>query len=170
MNSIPYLYVGFALMAGALALIAMWSRRRARWRLAAAGLLVVVLALGYFSLIDLLSRPKPLRLELAGLNDARVISAVLREDDAIYLWLNIEDEPRFFTMPWDKNLAIELQNSMREARRTGAEVAMRSLAEREAETGEDDDNPRVDTFYAVPQASRPPEKEPVIVRGPAWEM
>jgi hypothetical protein len=148
----------------------MWSRRRPRWRFVAAGLLVAVLSLGYFGLVDLLSRPKPLRLELAGLNDARVISAVLREDEAIYLWLNVDDVPRFFTMPWDKKLALELQRTMREARRSGADVALRNQAEREAEVNEDDENPHVDTFYAVPQASRPPEKRPVIVRGPGWEM
>jgi len=171
MSGIPFLYGAFALLVGLLALIAVFSRRHGRWRISAVGVLVVVLALGYFAFLDLLSRPKPLRLELASLDDARVISAVLREDEAIYLWLNIDQEPRFFSIPWDKSLAIELQSAMREARRSGADVAMRNQEQREAEASdEEEENPHVDTFYAVPQAVRPPEKEPIIVRGPGWEM
>lgn len=173
MDSIPYLYVGLALAVGGLALITVWSRRAALWKTVSVCLVVAVLALGYVTYVELLSKPKPLRLEFADLADAEVISAMLAEDEAIYLWLRVDGAPRFYEMPWDKKTALELQTVMREARRAGASVAMRGPTEAEESgpsVGSRDDDAQVDTFYAVPPPIVPPEKQPIVVENPRWRM
>jgi len=57
---------------------------------------------------SLLSRPKPLRLELWQEADkAKVLGATMREGEAIYVWLQFPgtDEPRAITLPWDMKMA-----------------------------------------------------------------
>lgn len=173
MDSIPYLYVALALAVGGLALIAVWSRRKPLWKTVAVCLVAAILALSYFSYVELLSKPKPLRLERADTADAEVISAMLAEDEAIYLWLRVDGAPRFYEMPWDKATALELQTVMREARRAGTSVAMRGPTEAEepeSGDGSNEDQPQVETFYAVPAPIVPPEKQPIVVENPRWRM
>jgi hypothetical protein len=170
MDSFGYLYVALAVVAAALASIAIWSHRRTLWKSAAVGLLAALIVIGYFSYSALLSRPKPLRLDLAGVTEARVISAALREDEAIYLWLSIDETPRFFAVPWDKALAQRLQTVMRETRRSGHDVVIRPNEEEGGSEEGGEDNPVNNTFYAVPPPIVLPEKRLEGVRGPAGEM
>ena len=170
MDSFAYLYIALALVGAALASIAVWSRRRAMWKAAAVGLLAALVVIGYFSYSMLLSRPKALSPDMEGVTGARVLSAALREDEAIYLWLSIEGTPRFYALPWDQALAQRLQSVMRETRRSGHDVLIRSN-----ETGGDDAeaeeaNPEVHTFYAVPPPILLPTKRLHAIRGPAGEM
>ena len=137
MDSFAYLYVALALVGAALASIAVWSRRRALWKAAAVGLLAALVVVGYFSYSMLLSRPKMLSPELDDVAGARVLSAALREDEAIYLWLSIEGTPRFYALPWDQAAAQRLQSVMRETRRSGHDVVIRST-----EPGDDSASPR----------------------------
>ena len=170
MDSFAYLYVALALVGAALASIAVWSRRRAIWKGAAVGLLAALVVIGYFSYSMLLSRPKALSPEMEGVTGARVLSAALREDEAIYLWLSIEGTPRYYALPWDQEAAQRLQSVMRETRRSGHDVVIRS-----AETGGDSSeaeeaDPEVHTFYAVPPPILLPTKRLHAIRGPAGEM
>ena len=75
MDSFAYLYVALALVGAALASIAVWSRRRTLWKVAAVGLLAALVVVGYFSYSMLLSRPKPLSPGMEGVVGARVLSA-----------------------------------------------------------------------------------------------
>ena len=170
MDSFAYLYIALALVGAALASIAVWSRRRALWKAIAVGLLAALVVVGYFSYSMLLSRPKTLSPEMESVTGARVLSAALREDEAIYLWLSVDGTPRFYAMPWDQAAAQRLQSVMRETRRSGHDVVIRS-----GETGDDstesaEANPDVHTFYAVPPPILLPTKRLHAIRGPEAEM
>ena len=171
MDSFAYLYVALALVGAALASIAVWSRRRVLWRAAAVGLLAALVVVGYFSYSMLLSRPKVLSAGMDGVSGARVLSAVLREDEAIYLWLSIEGTPRFYALPWDQEAAQRLQAVMRETRRSGHDVVIRSSEEVIGDAAESPDaSPEVNSFYAVPPRLLLPTKRLHAIRGSAGEM
>ena len=129
MDSFAYLYIVLALVGAALASIAVWSRRRALWKAVAVVLFAALVVIGYFSYSMLLSRPKTLSSELESVAGARVLSAALREDEAIYLWLSVDGTPRFYALPWDQAAAQRLQSVMRETRRSGHDVVIRSAEE-----------------------------------------
>lgn len=170
MDSVAWLYAGLAVAAAALASIAVWSRRRPFWKTVAVGLLAALVAIGYFSHSTLLSRPKPLSLEMTGVTGARVLSAALREDEAIYLWLAVEETPRFYAMPWDTGVAQRLQAVMRETRRSGHDVVIRPADETAAPAEAREGGPEVHTFYAVPPPILLPEKRLHGIRGFRGEM
>ena len=168
MDNLHITFAAFALLFVSLAAIAIWSRKKALWRITALALVIAMLPLGYFAYLDLLAKPKPMRLEFRELGETEVISAVLKEDGAIYLWLNVADEPRFYELPWDDDTALELQTVMRDARRKGTGVGMR-LQELVEGAFEDTEEIRAaQKFYALPYPA-PPEKQRVI-ESPKWEM
>ena len=171
MDSFAYLYIALALVGAALASIAVWSRRRALWRATAVGLLAALVVVGYFSYSMLLSRPKMLSADMEDVAGARVLSAALREDEAIYLWLSIEGTPRFYALPWDRAAAQRLQSVMRETRRSGHDVVI-NPAETDGDSSESEEEApaEVHTFYAVPPPILLPTKRLHAIRGPAGEM
>lgn len=153
LSGLPVFYAVFLALVVALALIAVWSRRRLGFRIGSVALLALVAAVAYGAFNDLLSRPKPIALESnhAAVDEAEVLGAALREGKGIYLWLRLPevDEPRYYILPWRIRLAEELQEAMREAERNRAGLIMRLPFEGGLE---DRDEPR---FYAVPQAKLP---------------
>jgi hypothetical protein len=82
-----------------------------------------------------------------------VLGSSLREDDGIYLWLQLPNagEPRSYVLPWDREIAEQLQAAQREAEETQGGLKMRLPFEPSL----DDREPK---FYAMPQPA-PPEKE-----------
>ena len=170
MDSFAYLYIALAIVGAALASIAVWSRRRALWKATAVGLLAALVVVGYFSYSMLLSRPKTLAPDMEDVAGARVLSAALREDEAIYLWLSVDGTPRFYALPWDQAAAQRLQTVMRETRRSGHDVVIRSGEESGDSAEPDEENPEVHTFYAVPPPIMLPTKRLHAIRGPAGEM
>ncbi|MFQ5984722.1 MAG: hypothetical protein ACE5LL_04310, partial [Alphaproteobacteria bacterium] len=110
--------------------------------------------LAYASLVDLLGKPKPARLEwvLDRVAEATVLGAKLSEGEAIFLWLDIEGtaEPRSYVLPWNRRLAEELQRAMRQAEVDGTGVRVRAPFEPSL----DDSEPR---FYAPPPPPLPPK-------------
>ena len=171
MDSFAYLYIALALVGAALASIAVWSRRRTLWKAVAVGLLAALVVIGYFSYSMLLSRPKMLAAGMDGVSGARVLSAALHEDEAIYLWLSIEGTPRFYALPWDQETAQRLQAVMRETRRSGHDVMIRSAEEVAGDEAEaPEDSPEVNSFYAVPAPFLLPTKRLHAIRGSAGEM
>ncbi len=153
MPDLPAFYALFLGLAAALALIAVWSRRRLALRAGALALFALTVAVAYGAFNDLLSRPKPSALEFAHdqIEQAEVLGAALREGRAIYLWLRLPgiEEPRYYVLPWRLETAEVLQEAIREAERNRSGLLMRlpfekSLEERAA--------PR---FYAVPRAKLP---------------
>jgi hypothetical protein len=141
--------VVFALLLGAFIFGVLPHGGLAR-RALSAGMFVVLIVLVYGGGIELLSRPKPLRLEWRAPAEAKVLGAVPVENEAIYVWLDLPDapEPRAYVLPWDLRQAQQLQQAMSEAEASGTSVRM-SLS---TEGGLDLREPK---FYAMPQPALP---------------
>ncbi len=157
MSQVLYLFAASLVLATALASIAIWSPRALWIKVGALAIAVLFLPTGYLSVVDLLSRPKPIALEWhrADLAEAKLIGADLREGEAIYLWLRTPgtEEPRSYVLPWDQKLAEQLHGAQREANARGTAVHARGLFE----TDRDRERP---LFYAAPQPARPPKEVP----------
>jgi len=158
MDNLPYLYAAAIALSAALAVLAVWARKRFAVRAGAVALLALLLALDYAALVDLLSRPKPIALErLRGATEqAQVLAANLAEGEAIYLWLRLDNvrEPRYYALPWERETASELEAAIREAEERRARLMMRLPFEPSLE---DRAQPR---FYALPQPQLPPKPLP----------
>ncbi len=168
MDNLHFTFAGFALVFAALAAIAIWSRRSALWKIATLALIVLALPLGYFAYLDLLAKPKPMHLEYREFGETEIISAVLQEDEAIYLWMNVADKPRFYELPWDDATALELQTVMRDARKKGVGVGMRLQELVEGAFENTEELRPAQKFYALPYPA-PPQKRRVV-ESPKWEM
>jgi hypothetical protein len=142
--------VAFALLLGTFIFLVL-PRGRLWQRATSTTVFLVLIAVVYGGSIELLSRPKPLRLELWQQADkAKVLGATMREGEAIYVWLQFPgtDEPRAYVLPWDMKMAQQLQNAMQEGQANGADVNM----SKPFEAGLDDREPK---FYATPQQALP---------------
>jgi hypothetical protein len=152
MIELTYLFCTVAVLAGALASISVWAPRRLAFKLLAVGGAALFLPIAYAGFAQLLALPKPVALEWwqANAEEATVLAASLREDEAIYVWLQLKGvpEPRAYALPWHRDLAEQLQAAQREAEEAQTQVQMRlpfedSLDEREPK------------FYAMPQPQMP---------------
>jgi len=161
-------FVIAATMAGLLATIAIWSPRSVKLKVAALLCASLFLPLGYVSLNDILSRPKPMSLESAHkrLEEVRIVSAVMKEDVGIYLWLQIPEitEPRSYKLPWSTEAAKQLHKAQQEAEASGTEVKMKKPFEKNIDN-------RDAVFYAAPQPAppekAPPDKQPLLFKAAA---
>ncbi len=148
-------FVAMAVLVATLASITLWSRRKRAVKVIALGLVAVLLPTGYFSLVELLSRPKPMMLEWSPptKQDSTVLASQLQEGEAIYLWVVRHDtpEPRSYVLPWDEELARELHESKRKAARDGGAVRVRMQQAQQRIEGKR-------MFYVEPQRA-PPAKQ-----------
>ena len=154
MIGIPQLFALTVALAAILGLISVWAPRRLAIKGAALTTAVLFLPLAYASLVELLSKPKPVDLEwvLSDTTEAEVVASRLVEDRGIYLWLLLPDvfEPRAYVLPWDRTSAEQLQQALRQAEQQGSAVQMRLPFEPSLE----DREPK---FYALPQPALPPK-------------
>jgi len=119
MDNLIYIFIASVGIAAVLATIAIWSPRRTRIRIVAIVVTALFLPLGYVELVELLSKPKPMRFEWFE-NDAEfatVLGVSFEEGQAIYLWLRLEDElkPRYYVLPWRGKLAERLEEAVDDA-------------------------------------------------------
>jgi hypothetical protein len=140
---------GFALLLGAFIFFVL-PRGRVWQRATSATIFLVLIGVVYGGSVELLSRPKPLRLEWRDATQAKVIGATMREGEAIYVWLEVEgaDAPRAYALPWDMQMAQQLQTAMQEGEAKGTDVQMSMPFD----PGLDDREPK---FYAAPQQALP---------------
>jgi hypothetical protein len=154
MTELTYLFGAIALLAGALASITIWAPRRLAIKVLALGGVTLFLPLAYAGFAQLLALPKPVALEWwqANAEEATVLAASMREDEAIYLWLQLKNvpEPRAYSLPWHRELAEQLQAAQREAEESQSQVQMRLPFENSL----DELEPK---FYAMPQPQLPPK-------------
>jgi hypothetical protein len=152
MTELTYLFGAVAVLAGALSSITIWAPRRLAMKLLAVGGVTLFLPIAYAGFAQLLALPKPVGLEWwqANAQEATVLAASLKEDEAIYLWLQLKDvpEPRAYALPWHRDLAEQLQAAQREAEEAQTQVQMRLPFEDSL----DDQAPK---FYAMPQPQMP---------------
>lgn len=156
-------------LAATLATIAVWAPRRVWIKAAAVVCAVGFMPVAYAGMADLLSKPKPIRLEWAkaASEQATVLGAQIKENEAIFLWLQVDAvaEPRYYKLPWDQEVAKQLQQAMKEADRNKSGLAMNLPFE----PSNDPDKPK---FYALPQPKLPEkggeggEQGPVQYRHP----
>ncbi len=154
MNEIPTFLVPVVLLCALLASIGIWAPRRLTIKAVAVAAAVGMMPLGYAAMAALLSRPKPVKLEwwLNGANEATVLGSTMREGQGIYIYLQLDStsEPRSYVLPWDRQLAEELQQALQEAEDNQSAVQMRLPFE----PSYDDREPK---FYALPQPALPPK-------------
>lgn len=166
MTDLTPLFALTALLAAALATICVWSPRRLPLKIGALSLAFALMGTAYGAMLDLLSRPKPAGFEwfLAKAGEATVLGSAAVEDEAIYVWLQLDGvgEPRAYRLPWDKRAAEQLQEAARSAAEQQTALRMRMPFEKSL----DDREPR---FYALPQPALPPKDGagPPPVRVPA---
>lgn len=166
---LPIFAVAVLLLAG-LATVSIWAPRRLGVKLAALGLAVACMPTAYAAMMGLLSMPKPVTFEwwLTRADEATVLGSSIKEDQAIYLWLQLDaaDEPRAYVLPWSRRMAEELQQAARQAEEGQSALRMRLPFEPSL----DDREPR---FYALPQPALPPkdlaDPPPQIVQPPGRE-
>ena len=155
MSELSALFAVLGGLAFILANVAVWAPRKLRVKLGALITAAVFLPTAYFSLSEMLGRPKPVATEwLRGaLAEATVLGSQMQEGKAIYLWLTLEgtDEPRAYALPWSEKLARQLHGARRSAEASGTRVKMRLPFENSLDR-------RDQVFYAAPQ-SPPPEKQ-----------
>ena len=122
-NEVPQYFALLAVVAAALASVAVWSPRRTAVRAGALALAALFLPTAWLALGDLMSRPKPVAFEWwqREAEAATVLAAQLREGDGVYLWLQLDGtlEPRAYRLPWDRQLAEQLEKAQAEAQRNG---------------------------------------------------
>jgi hypothetical protein len=154
MTELTYVFAALAVLAGVLASISIWAPRQLAIKGAALATTVLFLPLAYASLLDLLSRPKPIDLEWWQRNaaEATVLASQVQENQGIHLWLQLPEvvEPRAYVLPWDQETAERLQEAQREAAERGSDVRMRLPFEPSLDT-------REPQFYALPQPALPPK-------------
>lgn len=129
MDIIYYLFAGAAGIALALASLAIWAPRPARVRVCAVIVVALFLPLVYLQMLEMLSKPKPMSFEWyqANADEAVVLGVSMTEGEAIYLWLLLDEatEPRSYKVPWNLELAEQLEDAVDEAVRRGATIVLR---------------------------------------------
>jgi hypothetical protein len=154
MNGVPQLFVVAAALAATLGLISIWAPRRLMIKGTALVTATLFLPVAYASLVELLSKPKPVDLEWwrTDAAEAEVVASRLIEEEGIFLWLQLPDliEPRAYVLPWDRVSAEQLQEALREAEQRGSGVQMRLPFEPSLD-------PQEPKFYAMPQPALPPK-------------
>jgi hypothetical protein len=146
-------YVSLALLLGGFAYILLPMVGRGRRALIASSFAVLLggLFLGYS---DMLGRPKSTQMELLRGNseDARILGAYFKENDGVFLWLQLPGvaEPRYYKLPWDEKVAQQIQSAIEQnAQEHGGGVAMKLPFERSWAKKEE---PK---FYPLPQPKLP---------------
>ncbi len=146
-----------ATLAAFLCSIAIWAPRSVKVKVTALLSASLFLPVGYISLNDILSRPKPVQLETVHrhLEEAAVVSSLMKENEGIYLWLQLPDiaEPRSYKLPWSEETAKQLHKANQDAEQSGTKVQMKKPFERSQDTLEP-------VFYAAPQQALPPKQAP----------
>jgi hypothetical protein len=154
MTELTQLFAVIAVLTGVITSFSVWAPRRLWLKAGAFGAALLFLPAAYVGLSRLLSMPKPAELEWwqARTEEATVLASSLREDEAIYLWLQLGDlpEPRAYSLPWNRDLAEQLQAATREAAENQSQVQMRQPFE----PSQDDREPK---FYSMPQPALPPK-------------
>lgn len=154
MDSLTILFAVSVVVTALLGAIAIRAPRQLAIRSGAVVLAGLLMATAYAAYAELMGRPKPISLEWAARNatEATVVAADMREGEAIYLWLQLDEAPapRAYALPWSLEAARELHQAQGEAAEEGTEVRMSGPFQETEEGGER-------MFYAEPQKPLPPK-------------
>lgn len=160
MDSLIYLFVALVFISGLLASIAIWAPRRTLPRAFSVILVLLIVPLSYLTILELLSKPKPMNFELFADNiqEAEVLGVSLDEGRAIYLWLRLDGaiEPRYYILPWRQQLAEKLQSLIDDAITEDGSVKIRNPFSRDFYTELGDLNMEIVLPEVPPQKPPPP--------------
>lgn len=154
LTTIQWFFISVSLT-GLLALVAILAPKGIRWKVVALGIAALFLPVSYLTANDLLSRPKPFQQELlqAQLDEAVVLSSLIRDGEDIFIWLQMEgyDEPRAYRLPWSEEVAVQLHKAQSEAEQQGVETTLQLP---EGDTEQD-----AVPFFEVTAPPVPPSKQ-----------
>lgn len=143
-------------MLGVILWITVSGEKRVALRVSALVLGVCFLPLGFAAMTELLSKPKPVALEWLKrtADEAKIHGSIVRENEAIYLWLQLPDDPkpRSYELPWSEAAAIEMHKAKNQADAQGTALMMKIPFK---ERNEQKADPQ---FYAEPQTKMPPKQ------------
>jgi hypothetical protein len=150
MLELTHLFIFVAAVALLLVLVALRWAHGALARMLIVGLFALLLPAAYAAPAALLGKAKPVTLEWLNsqVQEASVLSATVVEGEAIYVTLLWQSAPGLYKLPWDRTMAEDLQQAMRDAQRNGTNPMMRLPFEPSWDRSE----PR---FYALPQPKMP---------------
>jgi len=155
-NLVNTLFAACTLMLGIILWITVSGEKRFALRILALGLGISFLPMGFGAMTELLSKPKPVSLEWLQRSavEAKVHGSIARENEAIYVWLQLPDdkEPRAYVLPWSEAAAIEMHKAKSQADAQGTQLMMKvpfkSRNKQQADT----------QFYPAPQPKAPPKQ------------
>lgn len=152
MSTVSFISLGIAALFGLLSWLAIWSRWADRGRHVAVALFLLGLPLLAGASLESLSWSRPMWAMWSLNGDYRVLGAKMIKDEAIYLFIDQDGEPRSVRMPWDDRQAERLQDLFGDPDNEGR--AMMHF-----EWSWDIDRPP--NFYPLPQPpALPPKLEP----------
>lgn len=167
-DPITYLFIAIVVLAAILASIAAWAPRRTWVRVGALFVTLAIVPIAFFQVTELLSRPKPANYEWLRRNvdKVTVLSASFDERRAIYLWVRLEGDtqPRYYSLPWSTKLAETLQDTLEEAVQQHGDVVLRHFFSRQALDDYGDLNVEIVPPPVPPQ--KPPYSSPPRVFNP----
>ena len=119
-NVFLYLIV-IVLCTGMMTTVAVWHTRRVFARVSALILFVIIVSCGMILCTVSLGVPKPAQIEVVKAEKATIIAARLREGVAMYVLMMLpgNDEPRYYRLPWDQEMAQQLQKALEQAGEDG---------------------------------------------------
>ncbi len=143
-------------MLGIILWITVSGEKRVALRVCALVLGVCFLPLGFGAMTELLSKPKPASLEWLQrtADEAKVHGSIVRENEAIYVWLQLPDDPkpRSYELPWSEAAAIEMHKAKNQADAQGTALMMKlPFANRKKQQTEQQ-------FYTAAQPKSPPKQ------------
>ncbi len=136
--------------------VGIWAARHGVARLFMVGSFAVLIAVIFGGSSSLLGRAKPVALEWLKpqIEEATILSGHLIEDEGIFLtlvWDNVE--PRLYVLPWNQEMAEQLQQALRDAEQNGTKPMARFPFDNDWA----EDEP---LFYAPPQPKLPDKPKP----------
>ena len=160
MDNLIYLFIGLATITALLASIAIWAPRSTFPRATAIVLTMLFVPLAYLTILELLSKPKPMNYELYtdNVEEAEVLGVSLDEGHAIYMWIRLDGviEPRYYVLPWRQKLAEKLQTLIDDAIEEDGSVMIKNPFSRQFYTNHGDLNMEIILPEVPPQKPPPP--------------
>ena len=140
-----------------------------RGRILTISMFLAALFVWFFGMSDQLGRPKDVWMEwkFRHVEEATVLGSQIREGVGIYIWVALPGvaEPMSFKLPWNKQMAQELQQEARKAQEGETGLMIKLPFERSYD-------PQEKKFYSMPQPKipdKPPGQAPVQVPRPVVE-
>lgn len=152
MNGVAWNALAIVVVLSALAHIAVWSRRDTWGRFAAIVVLLVGIPTVGYAMAETLGRHRPVELWGTPTGTLHVIAAVMRQDEAIWLYVIApgRSEPLPLSLPWSNETAQKIQEAL-DGAPEGREGQF-LLSFNDTEGGEIN-------AHALPQPAQPPVKD-----------